>query len=97
MYTIQYLQRIRPISGLLSLGLLAACGGSGSPLTATANPNTNNTDPQDVSLDDACAPVKSPFASVIDYANCMGAALGAPQSGEAGDSSSFKLASRTRP
>jgi hypothetical protein len=97
MYTLLYLQCIRPISwGLLSLGLLAACGGSGSPQTATAYPNMNNRDRQGVSLDDGCAPAKSPFASVIDWTNCVGAALGAPQSGEASDSSSFKLASRTR-
>jgi hypothetical protein len=98
MYTLQYLQWIRPISeGLLSLGLLTACGGSGSPLTVTAYPNMNNRDRQEVSLDDGCAPAKSPFASVIDWTNCVGAALGAPQSGEAGDSSSLKFASRTRP
>jgi hypothetical protein len=34
---------------------------------------------------------------VIDWTNCVSAALGAPQSGEASDSSSFKFASRTRP
>jgi hypothetical protein len=97
MYT-QYLQCIRSISGgLLSFGLLAACGGSGSPLTTTAYPNMNNRDRQEVSLDDGCAPAKSPFASVIDWTNCVGAALGAPQSGEAGDFSSIKVASRTRP
>jgi hypothetical protein len=98
MYTLRYLQCIRPISGgLLSLGLLAACGGPGSPLAVTASPNMNNRDRQGVSLDDGCAPTKSPFASVMDWTNCVGAALGAPQSGEASDSFSFKLASRTRP
>jgi hypothetical protein len=98
MYTLQCLQCIIRISGgLLSLGLLAACGGSGSPLTVTANANMNNSDRQEVSLDDSCAPAKSPFASVIDWTNCVGAALGAPQSGEASESSSFKFASRTGP
>jgi hypothetical protein len=98
MYNLQYLQCIIPISGgLLSLGLLAACGGSDSPLTVTANPNMNNSDRQEVSLDDGCAPAKSPFASVIDWTNCVGAALGAPQSGEASDFPSIKFASRTRP
>jgi hypothetical protein len=82
---------------LLSLSLLAACGGSGSPLTVTANPTMNNRERQEVSLDEGCAPAKSPFASVIDWTNCVGTALGAPQSGEASDSSSFKFASRTRP
>jgi hypothetical protein len=98
MCALQYLQCIRPISGgLLSLGLLAACGGSGPPLTLTAYPNLNNRDRQEVPLDDGCAPAKSPFASKIDWTNCVGAALGAPQSGWASDSSSFKVASRTRP
>ena len=98
MYALQYLQCIKPISGgLLSLGLLAACGGSGSTLTVTAYPNMNKGDRQEVSLDDGCAPAKSPFASVMEWTNCVGAALGAPQSGEAGDSTSLKFASRTRP
>jgi hypothetical protein len=98
MYALQYLRCIRPIAGgLLSFGLLAACGGSGSPLTVTADPNMNSRDRRQVSLDDGCAPAKSPFASMIDWTNCVGAALGAPQSGEASDSSSFKFASRTRP
>jgi hypothetical protein len=98
MLTLQHLKWIGPISGnLLSLSLLAACGGSSSPQTVTAYQNTYNGDRREVSLDDGCAPQKSPFSSVTGWMNCVGAALGAPPNGEASDSPSFMYASKTRP
>ena len=98
MPTLQHLHWVRPISGsLLSFSLLAACGGIHSAQTVTASQNTYSRNRQEISLDDGCAPEKSPFASAVDWMNCVGAALGAPQSSNDGNSASFTYASRTKP
>jgi hypothetical protein len=90
----QYLQWIRSLSAVvLSLRLLAACGVSDSPQTATAYSNTYNGDRPEASLDDGCAPLRSPVVSAIGWMNCVGAALGSPPNGEAGDSTSVRYAS----
>jgi hypothetical protein len=77
---------------LLSLSLLAACGGSGVPQPPTAYQNTYIRDRQDVSLDEFCAPKNSPFASAVDWMNCVGAALAAPANAESSDPFSFRYA-----
>ena len=94
----QNLQWIRRISGgLLAVGVLAACGGSVSPQAMAAYQNTRIGERPGVSADDFCALEKSPFASVVDWMNCAGAALGESTNGENSDSLSLKYASRTRP
>jgi hypothetical protein len=98
MPALQYSRWMTPISGsLLSLILLGSCGGSGPPQTVAAYPDTHDSDLQEVSLSDSCPRRESPFASVVEWLNCVGAALGAPLNGEDNDSSSFKYASRTIP
>jgi hypothetical protein len=99
MRTLQCSRWIRPIcGGLLSLSLLGSCGGTSPPQTVTAaDPNTYDKDRQEVSLNDGCAGERAPFASVVEWLNCVGAALGAPLNGEANDSSSLRYASRTPP
>jgi hypothetical protein len=98
MPVLQYSRWMTPISGsLLSLSLLGACGGSSPPQTVAAYPSTYDGDRQQVSLNDGCSREESPFASVVGWLNCVGAALGAPLNGEDDDSSSFRYASRTPP
>jgi hypothetical protein len=95
---LQNLKWTSPIPGsLLSLGLLAACGGSSLPQPVTAYQNTYTRDRQEVSPDDFCAPERAPFASVAGWMNCVGDALAAPVNAEASDPSSFRYASSTRP
>ena len=90
---LQNLQWTGPITGsLLSLSLLAACGGSGAAQPVTAYQNTYSRDRLEVSLDDFCAPNNSPFASVSGWMNCVGAALAAPLNAETSDPFSFRYA-----
>jgi hypothetical protein len=97
MPTKQNLQWTRPVTGsLLSLSLLAACGGSRSPQPLTAYQNTYIGDRQEVSLDELCGPEKS-LASVAGWVNCVGAALAAPVNAEGSDPTSLRYASRTGP
>jgi hypothetical protein len=97
MPTLPFLQWIKPFSAsLLSLSLIAACGGSGPPQFAKAHPNAFSADREEISLDDGCAPLRSRFESVIDWMNCVGAALGAPPDGEASETSSVRYASISR-
>jgi hypothetical protein len=90
---LQNLQWTGPITGsLLSLSLLAACGGSGSAQPVTAYQNTYSRDRLEVSLDEFCAPKNSPFTSVAGWMNCAGVALAAPINAETSDPFSFRYA-----
>jgi hypothetical protein len=93
MLILQNLQWTGPTTGsLLSLILLAACGGPGSAPPATAYQNTYIRDRLEVSVDDLCAPKNSPFASAAGWMNCAGAALAAPVNAETSDPFSFRYA-----
>jgi hypothetical protein len=98
MPTLQYRQWTRPLSAsLLSISVLAGCGGPGSPEIAMAGENTQSSDRQEAALDDGCRSEKSRFASMVDWMICVGAALGPPLEGEANDPSSFMYASKNGP
>jgi hypothetical protein len=93
MRILQNLQWTGPITGsLLSLILLAACGGSGSAQPVKAYQNTYIRDRLEVSLDDFCAPQNSPFASVSGWMTCVGVALTAPVNAETSDPFSYRYA-----
>jgi hypothetical protein len=95
------LQRLRWIglisANVISLNLLMACHGPHPPRTAMTDLNTQDSGGQEALPEDACAPLRSPVVSVVDWMNCVGAALGAPRPGEVRDSSPAVYSARTRP
>jgi len=82
-------------SGSLFLILLAACDNSELAQNAADSPKTYAVASPERAMSDYCAPAMSPFRSVVDLMNCVGAALGEQPPGE--PSSSIIYLSRKSP